>query len=317
MNNKTLLSGMFAALSLFGCRKPKPIDIAIPQSESKMVISSHVVNEHLIMVSAAYSIPPTAKPTTASSGKDIAREMLIDSALIVINEAGQPPVPMSKLSSVLYTVTNITLKPGTEYTLTITDCKRAVTTTATTTYTTTGSLINIATSAAGTAKDSLVNVAVSINDANAGDRYFVSYSTLSQLRRAVSVIKDNGLKADLASLVSFEPKRIQLLENTTTGKHKINGSFTAKAGATDTLLIQVARVDDAYYKYLATYKRTGYFINQLTGEPINLPSNIKTGHGYFALYQTREFVVDAATGEQINVAKSIDDLIKEWPNWHL
>jgi hypothetical protein len=317
MNNKIILPGIFAALSLLGCRKPNPIDIAIPQSESKMVISSHVVNEHVIMVSAVYSIPSTARPTDVSSSQQMAKEMLIDSALVVINEAGQPPVPMSKLSSVLYTVTNVTLKPGTEYTLTVTDCKKNVTTTAKTTYTTTSSLINIATSMAGTANDSLVNMSISIDDVNTGDRYFVSYSTLSQLRQTAGSIKENITKADMASLVSFEPKRIQLLENTTTGQNKITGSFAIKASHNDTLLIQVARVDDDYYKYLVAYKRTGYFLNQLTGEPINLPSNIKTGHGYFALYQTRELVVDIATGKQISVTKAVDDLIKNWPNWHL
>ena len=71
---------------------------------------------------------------------------------------------------------------------------------------------------------------------------------------------------------------------------ELTQQYTLKLSPRDTLIVQVARIDEGYFKYLQTYKRTGYLINQLTGEPINLPTNIQTGYGYFAIYKPHRYV---------------------------
>lgn len=317
MISKTLLSAALAALAFASCRKAKPIDIAIPQSENSMVISSTVVNEHTIMVSAGYTLKSTASAAKTDSSKALPEGMLIDSAIITISEAGQTPVQLWKQSSGLYSTGDIALKPGKEYILSVTDCKKGTVSTATTTYVANNSPVHLSTTQAGAESDSLLKVDIAIDETGNGDYYFVSYSTLAQLRQAAGMIKEDTARKNMASLVSFESKKILLLDTSSARQNKICGSFLAKAGKGDTLVVQVARVDNAYYKYLTAYKRTGYFINQLTGEPINLPSNVQPGYGYFALYQSKEFIFDVAAGSFINLQKEVDDFIKDWPNGHL
>ena len=95
---------------------------------------------------------------------------------------------------------------------------------------------------------------------------------------------------NMSAMATFEPKQLELLQSNATAA--LSHSFTIKASAGDTLVVQVCRVDGGYYKYLQAYKRTGYLINQLTGEPINLPTNVQTGYGYFALCKPNRYVFD-------------------------
>jgi hypothetical protein len=47
--------------------------------------------------------------------------------------------------------------------------------------------------------------------------------------------------------------------------------------------VALSNIPKGYYEYLAAYKRSGNLLSQLTGEPVNLPTNVQGGYGYFAL----------------------------------
>ncbi len=298
MNYKSLFSAALLVLALGACRKPQPLDIAIPQGTERMVISSNVVNEHLIIVSAGYSIRSTASPD-AGATDSLPVDMLVDSAIITITAPNEAPVTLHKLSPGIFSTSAITLKPDTEYQLTVTDCKKGLVATASTTYVANTTPISVSTNQVGPDIDSLLKINVLIDEITTRDYYFVSYSTVAQLRKAAGGIKFNASNRDLAALVSFESKRIQLFDNSMARQNKLEGSLMTKAGKGDTLLVQVAKIDKAYYEYLAAYKRTGYFINQLSGEPINLPSNINNGYGYFALYRPKVLFLNVTTGQPL------------------
>ncbi|MGQ0828591.1 MAG: DUF4249 family protein, partial [Bacteroidota bacterium] len=51
--------------------------------------------------------------------------------------------------------------------------------------------------------------------------------------------------------------------------------------ASDTIAVELAHISKGYYEFLTAYKRSSKLINQLTGEPINYPSNVQNGYGYF------------------------------------
>ncbi|MBU6342370.1 MAG: DUF4249 family protein, partial [Bacteroidetes bacterium] len=57
--------------------------------------------------------------------------------------------------------------------------------------------------------------------------------------------------------------------------------FAGNAG--DTLAVSLSNISKSYYEYLAAYKRSGNLLTQLTGEPVNLPTNVSGGFGFFAL----------------------------------
>jgi hypothetical protein len=88
----------------------------------------------------------------------------------------------------------------------------------------------------------------------------------------------------MSSLQVFEPKRLELLTDADAKGDIIDKSFELLVSPSDTVVVTVGKIENHYFKYLDAYKRTGYLINQLTGEPINLPTNISGGFGYFSLF---------------------------------
>jgi|GEM_PF-1142896 len=306
MNNSKIIALLIIAVSLFSCRKPKPLDIEIPQAESKMVISSMIVNDHAIAVSAGYTVGTALDLQTATEDSSLPKEAFIDSAIVTISLPGQAPMELIRAARGLYTTNDINLVAGSTYTLTVTDPKKNITSTAMTTYIPNDKPVDVTAEFSTANEDSVLKINVAIDNANSDDRYFVSYGSLSQLR-TTAAIKDHDAKSKLKALASFEPKRIQLIDNNMLKQDRLEHSFSVKAAIKDTMIIQVAHIDQAYYKYLAAYKRTGYFINQITGEPIDLPTNIKTGYGYFSLFQAKSFILDVGTGKYIEISK--DDLL--------
>jgi hypothetical protein len=53
-------------------------------------------------------------------------------------------------------------------------------------------------------------------------------------------------------------------------------------GLHDTIACTIAHITKGYYEFLDAYKRSSSLFNELSGEPINYPTNVEGGYGYFA-----------------------------------
>ena len=53
---------------------------------------------------------------------------------------------------------------------------------------------------------------------------------------------------------------------------------------TDTIAVTLSNISEGYYKFLSTYLKSGNIINQITGEPIDYPTNVNNGYGYFSAH---------------------------------
>lgn len=291
MKNRNVQLLLLAVITLFACRKPKPLDIAIPEKNNDAVVTSFAT-DNVIVVSAGYSAQALKKLDDTAAGF-IPRDLLMDSAVVTIEQQGKQQYKLAKASNGLYVSDEIKLSERAEYKLMITDLKTGKITSAGTQYLPFTNEAEVKTTfIAGNGGDSLLNVHVAVNNVEANDKYFISYTTLEQLRKNTKLPELASLNKGIKSIVSFEPKKIQLIDGNKALSGVLEHSFSINATRQDTMVIQIARIDEGYYNYLAAYKRTGYLINQLTGEPINLPSNIKPGYGYFALYDTKRFVFD-------------------------
>lgn len=61
--------------------------------------------------------------------------------------------------------------------------------------------------------------------------------------------------------------------------------------AGDTLIVILSNIEEGYYRYLDARRRTGGLIASLANEPINAPTNVIGGYGYFSAHQLRARVV--------------------------
>ncbi|WP_276131951.1 DUF4249 family protein [Polluticoccus soli] len=281
MNTAKLFLPVLLFAALTSCR-PKPLDIEVPQQESKLVISASCINESTVLVAAAYSV--TSLRNLEDTSQDVVpQDMLADSAVVTIAAAGQIPDTLERVGKGIYGSRTLQLQPGVRYTLTVIDKKKNAAATATTTYMPKPEIEEVTPDVIRHEQDTVVKIHVKIRNVQPGDHYFMSYNTLDQARALVL--------EPVSSLQSFSPKRIELFDD---GAHDgvITKTITLNASPSDTLVVHIGRVDEHYYKYLDAYKRTGYLINQVTGEPINLPTNISKGFGYFALYRAERRIFD-------------------------
>jgi hypothetical protein len=277
---KTLAIPALISIVMVSCR-PKPIDIDIPQSKKAVTISSIAYDQHSAYISASYSISSMlAHGDTSMNFVDkMPADMLIDSALVLLTNENSTDT-LYKIKPGVFGSRNLDLKYGQKYTLVLHDYKERTTVNAITTFLPKPVIKDISIQLSENATDTLTSIRVSIADATSESKYFVSYSTTRQLREG-----SKGEVKDLSAAHSFEPKRLQLFSGADADNGVLTKSFTCKAHKSDTLIVHVGNIDNAHYKYLEVYKKTGYLINQLSGEPINLPTNINTGFGYFSLHQ--------------------------------
>lgn len=277
MNSKHTLSAL-ALLAIISSCRPKPLDIEVPQSNPKVSITSVAYDNHTVFVSVGYSASSmTISDTSVNHPSSLPAEMQLDSATVIVSCEGKNDT-LHKVRPGLYGSRTLNLNYSNRYTLIVIDHKYNSTTHSTTSFIPKANIGEVTTYRAEA--DSLVDLNIEIKDANAGKQYFVSYCTAKQMKEAAK-----GDVKKLKDIQAFEPKRLELLSGSEAKDNVIKKVIRVKAEVRDTLIVQIAQIENAHYKFLQAYKKTGYLINQLTGEPINLPTNIEPGFGYFSLYQ--------------------------------
>lgn len=268
---------VLGAAMLVSCR-PTPLDIDIPQDAGEITISSMVPNDKSIFVAAGYSIDAHINLEDSTSRSSAQGAMLIDSGIVTISAGGDIPDTLRRYASGIYGRTDLRLKPNVQYTLTVTDLKKGTATTATTVYNPQPVVDSLVPQVIRTSADTTIRLHIKLSNVKPGDKYFVCYNKGGIRNVAGAVIS-------LTNIQSYEPKQIELIS----GEDAVNGilrrSLPLALEHADTVMVQVGKIDDGYFRYLDAYKRSGFLINQLTGEPINLPSNVAKGYGYFALFR--------------------------------
>ncbi len=65
-------------------------------------------------------------------------------------------------------------------------------------------------------------------------------------------------------------------------------SFTS---TTDSALVVVTNISEGYYRFLEARRRSGGLISSLANEPVNHPTNVENGVGYFSAHRPRATLV--------------------------
>lgn len=265
------------SLSLLSCRKPAPLDIEIPQEKESLVVSSLCQGNHSLFVAAGYSINSSVNVDSLTNDKkSLQDEMMMAAGTVTIQQEGMPATNLSMITKGVYGSRNLSLIAGAKYTITVKDDVKNITTSATTTYMPRPDVTDVAKQVRIAGTDTTVQLKFTINRATAGKYYYVSYTTSSQKKAA-------GRPQDLESLQSFESKKIHLYSSADAEQERISKTISISAKTTDTVFVEIGAIDAHYYRYLDAYIRTGYLVNMVTGEPVNLPTNLSSGYGYFAL----------------------------------
>jgi hypothetical protein len=279
MKKRNLLLALSLSSVLYSCQ-PKPLDIEVKQGPSMLTVSSAAVDNQTVVVSATYSINSLLGLEDSLKGKKkLPADMLLKDAVITLTGNNDQVDTLQYITPGLYGNRTLKLEPGANYTLNIHQAGKGLIGTAKTTYFPAPSVKLLRPEVRRSNEDTTVLLNLQLTDVAHEDYFFVSYYSSSNVQQHGPINYDNLEE----SIASYNPRRLVLLSGADMRGGEIIKTFTIDGKPTDDLLVHIGKIDKAYYDYLVAYKKAGAYINQLTGEPINLPTNVVKGLGFFSL----------------------------------
>lgn len=278
---RKLINAAWIFLALASCR-PTPVEIDVPQQSGTIIISSSCPDEHSVLVSASYSansLIALLDTSRSNSEQIIPKDLLIDSAIVTLHDANGTTDTLYKITSGIWGRRDLQLRPGAQYQLNVFDYRKNRGVAATTSFLSKPVIDSLQPIVATSGTDTTVKLRLAIKDVIAGSNYIISYNTMRNAREQAIPLPFNR------AALNFAPKKVELITAGSAQDGILHKEFLIQASTKDTLMVSIAQIDKASYDYYTAYKRTGVLINQLTGEPINLPGNITGGIGLFTLSQ--------------------------------
>jgi hypothetical protein len=280
MKNIFFLAGVVLIISQ-SCVKPIPVEIA--QMEPRLAVNSQIIPNELIVVSVTRTFTSLYKQSESDSNatNPLAFDILVPHALVTITNNNTIDT-LQQIADGIYASTNINLVNNGTYQLNVYDSSSKQQVSANTKMMKPAVVESITPVKVIAEKDTSIEITFEIaDDATEKNYYFVS------------VLKTNKTSGNLGL-----PPAIQNIFNKSsyiylyTDEKAKNGKITEKFSTTnavgikksDTVLIMVANIEEKYYQYLTAFNKSNNILSQFTGEPINLPTNIVNGFGYFSAH---------------------------------
>jgi hypothetical protein len=271
------VSVLLVAFSATSCL-PDPIDIDIAPAPVKLVITSQIVPGQTMIVGLTRSfsaLSDGANQDTISS--NFTDSILVENALVTVDHPGGTDT-LFMIAPGIYASVTVLLNNYGSYTLHAFDPATNLRITATTQLMPT------------IIPDSVTPYFVYQPD---DTNLFVHYE-MTDFPSEENFYVVNFYRKNSDSSSSFDPNTyFQQGQNQLNGFDLITETDFDQSGRlvrnrelegigyNDTIAVTISHITKGYYEFLTAYKRSGSLINQLTGEPINFPTNVQGGYGYF------------------------------------
>lgn len=271
---------------LLGSCTPDPLDIDIPQPPQKLALSSQIIpvtestptEMFAVVLTKSFGALEKKDIGVSSGGLNFPQELLVQDAVVWL-VSGNERILMRSISNGVYALEQL---PGSDYSTYDIEVNNYA-----------GELMVTAqTQRLPKAKFSECN----INFQPAENTYLLRY-TFSDLPGEQNwyvvsyYTKDSQrdtIPADERANIDYIAKRMleQPLDfDLVSESDMISGIYSSekkvKPESADSVVVSLSNITKGYYDFLAARKRAGTLMNQLKGEVVNLPTNIKGGYGYF------------------------------------
>lgn len=273
---------LYLVCSLFvACNfSPTPIPIEVEEPEQKLVISSFALppQELIVTVSRTFSALVPKADSLDLDDPDILARVLVDSAEVMLSYAGHT-VELFKIAPGIYGSIEVEQIPGATYLLTVKDFDTGLMTSAKTVLLPEIYLDTLypISRILPSLDDTLNTFKYDFLDPAGVENYFlVTYTKSNNLFRDILLPGQTLFNTSRSSFNVFSDK------NTGDGQ-KIAYQPDPLFEVGDTVLVGISNIPKNYYEFVSAYKKSGNLFSQLISEPINLPSNVENGYGYFSM----------------------------------
>lgn len=270
--------GLAAMLVLFSCR-PEPLFISVPQLESKIVVSSQVIPPNVLLISLSQSFSALQNVEDDSTG-DILNQIILKNAAVSLSYDGKED-SLIEIDNGFYIGIDIEAIVGSTYQLKVSDSLgRSVS--AQTVLLPEVTFDSIQPVVERLPEDTIVRIQYSLSDQSGANWYMINYySNVSNEDSSFTVgnILGQGnpegyLGTDLIADQEFAPD----------GTFRNERVFFNLDEDSAVVAISIANISEEYYNYLVLRERAGNIFSQIISEPINYPTNVDGGLGFFTLH---------------------------------
>jgi len=278
---KLILASLIAATLFFSCR-PKPININVKPAVVKLVVSSSVIPNRIMLVSLTRSFSSLEiKLNQDTVSSNLAGTVLVKNAFVTVSYLGRKDT-LIKIADGLYGSVNTLLANNAVYELCAKDNDTGLEVTASTYMLPYHRFDSIRPYKLITAKDTACILYYQLRDDPSLENYYVVNYVRKLNKSSNSALSIDRVFANGSA--SFE-NYFDLLndDSFTNGLYSVRTKLE-NVRPNDSISVSVANISKGYYDFLNAFKRSGSLISNLTGEPINYPSNVNMGYGYFNAY---------------------------------
>lgn len=265
-------------LNLFsGCR-PKPLIITLPEDPAKVVVFSQLIPDATITVLLTKTISALkfSEDEGDSLSNDLVNTLLVAGAEVTVSYDGKVE-ELFELVPGVYSSVGTPTTPGIDYTLRIETAEGEVLTS------TNRMLEQVGFQEVMPRLDTLGNDEVIMLDYKFEDAPDDNWYMMNVYKRNSGEIDTTEI--DILNFFSqgsnIETQTVVLPDLIFDG-NIAEGSFELVGVTTqDSIVVTLSNINEDYYDFLKLKKTSGNFLSSLTREPINYPTNIEGGLGFF------------------------------------
>ena len=275
---------LFLFISLIvnsGCLKP--IDMELEPHPVKLVVASQIIPNNFMIVSLTKSFSALANPTNDSIkniGSDFMKGLLVENAIVTVSYQNRTDTLFMTSPGIYVSVSELNASNG-FYTLHAKDPFTGQEILATSSILPKVVFDSIIPIVNKLSKDSsVVSVRYSIfDDPGTENWYMVNYYTRVKNDPKIANIDINSYfkKGTNKLLADFDLLSDKTFENNKYSKETLLRGVLGD----DSIAVTLSNISEGYFQFLSAYKKSAGLFNALTGEPINYPSNVSNGYGYF------------------------------------
>ena len=273
------ISILFSLMIIITSCQPKPLEIELEQAEVKLVISSQIIPNSVMIVSVSKSFAAldyAEDYDTTDNSLAMIDKIMVKNAKITVSYNGvvDELFPIPEIPG-FYASMTTPQYINTEYTLEVYDPKTKLSVSSKSKMLE-NVPFNSITATRGTGSDSSnIHIKLSFTDNGAEKNWYM----LNFYTPSVDTINSGSLFQNTP-----ENEATVLLSDIDFNGTVFTGEQTMFYWNSDTIVASISNISKEYFDYLDARRRGGKLFSTLFKEPINYPTNVKNGYGFFTTH---------------------------------
>ncbi len=275
MKLRPAILGICISTCFWGCL-PKPLPIEVDQVEPQIVVSSQVIPNQVMVITLSRSFSALEQGQDSDSlSEEFLNQLLVENATVTISYEGVtdtlfdlPDVPG------VYASVSTPQYDHVAYTLSAYDPQTGSTVSSTEEMLPFVGFDSVAAVRGSSNGFDYIDVSYSFTDPPGSNWYMVNYYAEPEEN-----IQFDPLSPD-QNIANFT----QLLNDKTFGTFEFSDTYRIYDWDSTNVYVSISNISENYYNYLALRSKSENFFTDLVKEPINYPTNIENGLGYFTTH---------------------------------